>query len=298
MNNVMLRGCAMFVIVLLTMVASAPASPILQYGFDFTSGTVASNGPPVNDDSGSGNHGLVLQGNGGTYGADIPTAMVQNATGVGSLDVTGTALSTANSLGVGSGQGITTAADVFNAGGLTMEVWVKDAVGTGPGLALNMGGMYALGVAANGQIGFFHGDNTNDLSWTTAQATSSWTHLAVVMETTDPSAMNYHTITAYVDGSPIHSAGHTFPWFLDRATSVGNHQYNLGWGPMDGLVYEPRISLGALDPSEFTYGEGEPEIIPEPATMALLGWPSRGWADTSAGGEARSRHEDSWPEVR
>ena len=253
-----------------------PANSILQYGFDFTSGTVASNAPPVNDDSGSGNHGIIIQGNGGTYSADIPTAMVQNATGVGSLDVTGTALSTANSLGVGSGQGITTAADVFNAGGLTMEVWVKDVSAPSgvqgiPGLALNMGGMYVLGVASNGQVGFFRGDNSNDQSWTTAQDTSSWTHLAVVMATTDPNAMSYDSITAYVNGSPIHSAGHAFPWFLDRATSVGNHQYNVGWGPMDGLVYEPRISLGALDPSQFTYGTGPEGDIPEPATMALLG---------------------------
>ena len=251
-----------------------PVNSILQYGFDHTSGTVDGNGGSVINDAMPGTHDSVtIQAPGGTYSADIPTANVQNATGIGSLDVTGTAISTASSLGQGSGQGITTATDVFNAGGLTMEVWVKDmslTTGGGPGLALNMGGMYVLGVAANGQIGFFHGDNSNDLSWTTAQDTSDWTHLAVVMETTDPDALSYDTITAYVNGSPIYSGSHTFPWFLDRAASVGNHQYDLGWGSLDGLVYEPRISLGALIPSQFTYGTASAPI-PEPVTMAMLG---------------------------
>ena len=248
--------------------ATGAAPTLLQYGFDYTSGTVDGNGGSVTNDANPGTHDSVtIQAPGGTYSADIPTGNVQNATGIGSLDVTGTAISTASSLGVGSGQGIATAADVFEAGGLTMEVWVKDiSAATGnPGLALNVAGMYVLGVAANGQIGFFHGDNTNDLSWTTAQDTSSWTHLAVVMETTDPSAMDYHTITAYVNGSPIHSAGYTLPFFLDRAASVGDHQYNVGWGPMDGLVFEPRITLGALAPEDFTYAR-----VPEPSTIALL----------------------------
>jgi len=247
--------------------AGPPPSPTkLQYGFDYTSGTVDGNGGSVINDANPGTHDSVtIQAPGGTYSADIPTGNVQNTTGIGSLDVTGTAISTANSLNQGSGQGITTAADVFNAGGLTMEAWVKDIAATtgNPGLALNMGGMYVLGVAANGQVGFFRGDNSNDQAWTTAKDTSSWTHLAVVMETTDPGAMNYDTITAYVDGQQIHSAGHTFPWFLDRATSVGNHQYNTGWGPMDGLVYEPRVSLGALSPEDFTIAG----IVPSPTIL-------------------------------
>ncbi len=260
----------------------APSPTILQYGFDYTSGTVDGNGGSVINDANPGTYNSVtIQAPGGTYSADVPSAYItQDTTGIGSLDVTGTAISTANSLGVGTGQGITTAADVFNAGGLTMEVWVKDIAATtgNPGLALNMGGMYVLGVAANGQIGFFHGDNSNDLSWTTAQDTSSWTHLAVVMETTDPGAMDYHTITAYVNGSPIYADSHTFPWFLDRATSVGNHQYNVGWGPMNGLVFEPRVTLGALAPEDFTYVR-----VPEPSAIALLvlggigllAWPRR-----------------------
>ena len=94
-------------------------------------------------------------------------------------------ISTAASEGVGNGQGITTATDVFNAGGLTMEVWVKDASSSATIRAARWAwrGMYNLGVNSAGDVGFFHGDNVNDLSWTSNVARRSWTHLAVVMET-------------------------------------------------------------------------------------------------------------------
>jgi hypothetical protein len=238
---------------------------VLQWGFDSTSGAVA---VPVTDDSGSGHDGAyILFGAAPNYSADIPVASrTQYVTGIGSIDFSGTngGISTADSTTVGSGQGIITAAQVSAAGGLTMEVWVKNPSGTGtPEAALNIAGMYLLGTK-EGKIGFFHGDKSTDMSWTTDQfIPDQWNHLAVVMTTTDPDAQAYDDITVYLNGTPFHSGSYTLPFFLDRAASVGNHQYN-DWSNYDGLVYEPRISLGTLSPSEFT-------VVPEPSSTALFG---------------------------
>ncbi len=224
---------------------------VLQYGFDATSGSVT---VPITDDSGAGNHGVALLhgGDAPTYSSDIP-ASTQFVTGIGSIDFSGTstAISTAVSEGVGSGQGILTAAEVAAAGGFTMEVWVKNATGSsGSPAALGMFGGHKL-IANGTRVGYLHGDNDNDQSWLIDYDTSDWVHLAVTLETTDPDAKVFTNITSYVNGTPIHSGSHTMGWWLDRATSVGNHQY-ADWNDYEGLVYEPRISLGILSPSEFT----------------------------------------------
>ncbi len=249
---------------------AARAVTILQYGFDYTTGTVLSQGGTVNDDSGAGHHGQIIYGGtGGAYSADIPNAANrQYTTGVGSVDLTGTnsAISTAASVGVYSGQGILTATQIYNAGGLTMEVWVKNPApsssGNSPCGALVMGGMYILGANTAGQVGFFPGVDTKVTSWATNADTSKWTHLAVVMATTDPTAKTY-TITSYVNGTQVYSAARTFPWFLDRATAMGNHPV-FDASNYEGMIYEPRVSLGALDVSAFTYK------VPEPSAIILL----------------------------
>ena len=234
-------------------------TPVLQWGFDATSGDVAT---PITDDSGPVVHdgtNLLHGPDAPVYSADIPAAsMTQHVTGTGSVDFSGTSagISTADSIGVGSGQGIITATEVFNAGGLTMEVWVKNPSSpVGTGSAINIGGMYHLGVIG-GRIGFIPGDNVTIQTWTTAAyVPGEWNHLSVVMVTSDPAARNYSNISAYLNGVLIAAGSHTFPWFLSRATSVGNHQYG-DWNNFDGLIYEPRISLGTQGFSGFTIKPG------------------------------------------
>ncbi len=248
----------LMVLILLAAVPVYSGTTVMQWGFDASSGNVT---VPVNDDSGTGNDATnLLHGTAPVYSADIPTN-TQFVTGIGSIDFTGTAggLSTAASEGVGSGQGILAAADVAAAGGFTMEVWVKNAVdnsSSGPAFALNMFGGHCLGVSDTDEgvkIGYFHGDNSNDLLWTTDYTTSgSWTHLAVVLKTNDSDGKAFTEVTSYVNGTAIYTGSVTLPWWLDRATSVGNHQYG-DWGDLEGLVYEPRITLGALSPTEFMH---------------------------------------------
>lgn len=234
--------------------ARAGTTNVLHWAFTSTSGSVT---VPIADTSGAGNNGTTLLWTGPlVYSSDIPTN-TQFCSGIGSVDFTGVsaAISTANSAGVGSGQGIVSAAQVYAAGGLTMEVWVKNpslAAGSiSPALALNMGGMYVLGVDASGNVGFFLGDNGGILDWTTTVTPDAWMHLAVVMANPDPTAQTYTNISSYVNGTLVNSSSHTFPWFLTRATSVGNHQY-ANWDDYEGLIYEPRITLGILTPDKFT----------------------------------------------
>ena len=231
---------------------------VMQWGFDATTGSVT---PPVNDDSGNGKDGThVLFGVAPPYSPDIPSASLrQHTTGVGAVNFTGTnaAISTADSVGVNSGQGIITATDVYNAGGYTIEVWVKNpshvTTDAPIGLALAHAGMHGLG-ENNGRIGWFN--NGPSMAWSTDQfSPGEWNHLAVVMRTNDPTAKSFTSVSSYLNGILIHSAPYTFPWFLDRAFSVGNHQYN-NWGDYEGLVYEPRVSLGALGVNEFTFVPG------------------------------------------
>ena len=242
-------------------VVSAPKT-ILQWAFPHASGNVEI---PIDDTSGAG-HGashLIYTGI-PIYSSDIP-ANTRFCTGSGSIGFTGThaALSSSNSVGVGSGQSIVSSAQVYAAGGLTMEAWIRTpAVATGSrlGAVLNMAGMYVLGMdRASGRVGFLRGDNRDDLSWTASPLAGQWMHLAVVLASPDSSATTYGAISAYLNGTLIHSGSHTFPWFLDRATSVGNHPFEDGYD-YEGLVYEPRVTLGALSPSQFTIQLGPPVL--------------------------------------
>ena len=75
-------------VALLAMTTPVANASILQWGFDYTSGTVAScDSGVVADDSGN-NHTAIVKFNTPSYSANIPTN-TQNVTGIGSLDVTG-----------------------------------------------------------------------------------------------------------------------------------------------------------------------------------------------------------------
>ena len=67
--------------------AASAGEPFLQFGFDYTSGSVQScGGGLVLNDASSRFHGYPAHGNGGTYTADLPPR-VRFATGQGSLDL-------------------------------------------------------------------------------------------------------------------------------------------------------------------------------------------------------------------
>ena len=234
---------------LIALAGPVAADTILQWGFDYTTGAVA---VPIADDSGANHPGTTLQGSGGaTYSADIPSAAkTQNVTGIGSVN-----FATGTHAGIARAQPAT-AAQIWTAGGLTMEVWVKNPVKGGQyaGFALCFGDGYNLGISSAGRIGFSTawGDNvdTNDY------APGVWNHLAAVIVPTTADCGSYN-ISAYLNGRSIGSRSIT-RGFLSRVTVVGNASDGNVYNNYNGLVYEPRISLGVLTPSQFTVTTGPP----------------------------------------
>ena len=240
---------------LIALAGPVAAGTILQWGFDYTTGAVA---VPITDDSGAGHPGTTLQGSGGaTYSADIPSAaMTQNVTGIGSVN-----FATGTHAGISTAQ-TATPAQIWAAGGLTLEVWVKNPVKGGQyaGFALCFGDGYNLGISSAGRIGFataWGGDNvdTNDY------APGEWNHLAAVIVPTRSDCGSYN-ISAYLNGRSIGSKSLTRD-FLPRVTVVGNASDGNVYNNYNGLVYEPRISLGALTPGEFT-------VVPPTGDLSAL----------------------------
>jgi hypothetical protein len=257
-------------------VVPAPQT-VLQWAFPGTAGNVA---VPIADVSGAGHaaSNLLYSATGSpVYSPDFPTN-TQFCSGRGSIDFTTThaALATANSYHVSSGQAVVTAAQIYNAGGLTMEVWVKNpsAPSTSPGYALNMAAIAALGVSSSGQVGFAYENNQSDPNFFTTIPAGQWAHLAVVMAQPSSSALTYGTISLYVNGVLIYTGNNVTisGTYRTRAISAGNHQYD-DWANYDGLIYEPRVTLGALAPNQFTY-KSVPSVLSvgKGSTSLVLTW--------------------------
>ena len=124
---------------LIALAGPVAADTILQWGFDSTTGAVA---VPITDDSGAGHPGIALFGNGAaTYSDDIPSPLqTQHVTGVGSVNF---ATGSTATISTTPDAPIATPDAIWAAGGLTMEVWVKNPVQAGqyPGFALSFADM-------------------------------------------------------------------------------------------------------------------------------------------------------------
>ena len=238
--------------------------PKMKWGFDYTSGTVASQGGTVADDSGNANPGLLLapgHGDGGNYSADIPVAgaaigQAKDVTGTGSLNLTG-AVGLCTGSGAFTGQALNglSAAAIEAAGGITYEIWVKNISGTGQyGAVMTLAGMHSIRYNPADGLAFAYGDGSSAPISYGLMDTPEWTHLAAVMVATPGTgAKSYSRIMIYVNGVKVgeHANGHTFPWFLERGASVGMHPV-LGGDNVSGMIYEPRLTAGTLTPQEFT----------------------------------------------
>jgi hypothetical protein len=268
-NRTRLRCVAILAVALSAAVIatkSASAQAILQYGFDFTSGDVQSQGGTVNDDSGVFNTGQILVGNGGTYTADIP-GNTQFTAGIGSLDV-----SNNNSIGTdptgstNQGTGLLVPSfnflnftEITNAGGLTVEVWAKNLrPGSDEtlGQVVSVGAVYGIMVDSSSRIRAFNGFSIGQAgSAMTSVLTNDWTHLAAVYS--NP-VVNNNALTVdielFVNGTSADVVqGSVILQDLNRGAGIGNNAVaTINPEAADGIVFEPRISLGALSPSNFT----------------------------------------------
>lgn len=269
--------------------ATGAQAAVLQYGYDFTTGDVTSQGNLVNDDSGSGFHAASKVGsgggNGGTYSADVPAAdLRQFTTGVGSVNTTaGTHQTTSNNI-INNSQ-------ILAAGGLTFEAWIKpNAAFTNGELkqVISESGVINLTVDPAGNNVFFRvsrppaggaagnpSPGGNVTSPNAPLVKDVWTHVAGVLSDVTAGVAHANgdridgTLNIYVNGELKGSTAATnivtgFEYPLTRATAIGNHPTVVTQN-FQGLIFEPRVSLGALDPSQFTV------VVPEPGSLAALG---------------------------
>lgn len=251
--------------------ASDAANAQVQLGFDFTSGTVASqNGGVVVDDSGSPSTPFEAVSGNPVYSAFVPPASsLQNVTGIGSVDLTGGA-HRLQSIATVATSGLTDAA-ITAAGGVTIEAWVNVNSTPGRGTILGVGDAFVL-ENDNGLFRLLTNSSNNPtptiLIDDADKANGGWIHLAGVFGINPGS--NNNTSSIFMNGELIDmESGLNFIPVFD---AVGNRAITIGTGfnfpqfVYDGLIYEPRISLGALTADQFTFAPP----VPEPGTAALL----------------------------
>ncbi len=238
---------------------------VLQYGFDYTDGTVRDH-EAITDDSGCGHDAEAFYGDGGRYTPDIPTFGTRCCAGIGSLLFDGY-----SSAATETDVGIVSAAEIFNAGGLTVEAWVRGLrwnheMGLMPaGVVCTVARQYGLAVhevweggeLMSRRLVAMHGLSTDVAGWPGVETeTDTWTHLAAVYSgpTGTPDDMLLD-ITLFVSGELAASlADARFDVEPALATSIGNGPLLIfGYEfPLVGWVYEPRVSVGALVPELFT----------------------------------------------
>jgi len=244
-----------------TVQAANHTGTIIQYGFDYINNSVAVNGTVTNDAIAGLFDGQVLVTDGGTYTNDVPPAsLLQHTTGIGSLDLS-TGSITTDPTGATSGQGVLNWADILANGGLTLETWVKGPYGANANqIIMTVAGEYALLAqpGSSGPIQFVNGfKETSDIAQAPVDL-SQWHHIAGVLSNpVKPGSDLVGNLNLYVDG--ILQGTFTNSDFLtldlQRGFSVGNHPLAISLGindPFPGLVYEPRVTLGALSPAQFT----------------------------------------------
>ncbi len=265
--------------------AQVSISAQIQWGFDYTSGTVASQNGGVIENDGTGGSALGGEALYATpeYSSDIPLASrTQFVTGIGSVDVsTGGSTGPASIQVIGTTSNLGSSADMIAAGGLTTEVWVK-RLDTGSWYdervfqlgndwyGLTTSETYVEGISATS--GWPHPQYVFPVD-TATSLNNKWTHLALVYDVEPGDGDDIFSL--YINGEQVaQQVGTRVVGSLDYVPDLDNAGANhITFGNNEGttkgfkgLIYEPRITLGVLSPSEFTV-----VTVPEPTTLALLG---------------------------
>jgi MYXO-CTERM domain-containing protein len=268
-------------------VAGAPGpvaptrQPVLRY--DYNSSDPLTN---IMDSSGAGNNGVATAGV--AYSTDIPAidevaGLARLGTGNASADLT-----------MGSGMrsidiGLITNPDIAANGGFTIETWVKrtaDTNLTSIEKIIDLGGLYNLRVIPSTDLASF---NLNGATFDLPL--DEWHHLVGVFDSEGNDLQGNQDLLGvarfYVDGEQLGAeavvtlGGANGTSFLNtRPIGIGKHP-TIDIEHFRGLLFDTRVTLGALSPGEF--GLAQAPAIPEPATGmlammglgALLGWRRR-----------------------
>jgi hypothetical protein len=231
-------------------ILAVPAQTVLHYRvFDTDAVKVAGNAIPGVDGAPDGE---VFAGT-VTLSEDIPSESVPRGSGNRSLVFDG-----ANGINLPGTQQLLNSA-VDTAGGFTFEAWYKFTGGGNVNSIIDYAGTEKLvRRAASTGVSMTAAGVGDPLIGATAL--NEWHYVAVVFTSTglDGASIN-GDFTFYLDRTmPVGTAdGVTIDDFgdsLDRTISVGAHPLGFSGDFITGLIYEPRVSLGALKPNELLFG--------------------------------------------
>ena len=252
----------------------------LQWGFDFTSGEVTNQNGGVVDNDGTGGANLAGQVYPGAqtpvYTDDIPPVeWRRNTAGVGAVNLQSPPDGDVGHLRtVGTTSDLGTAADLRAAGGITVEAWVRHLEPNpgGDDYIVSVGDWYVLcdaGATAPQGGSDSYGSRYKLLMNSSSRPTpgypiseeakmaAGWTHVAAVLIT---GTGDNNTSRLYVDGilrsektGLLDSDVDVIDLVAARNICVGGHHtFPAVANRFQGLVYEPRITLGVLTPEQFT----------------------------------------------
>lgn len=255
---------ATLTLVILNSHASVEGQTVFHYRLFPTDGSrlpvIPDEGPAGNDGTADGSLKL---------SKDIATDGVDSSAGLRSLDGKGTAgVSSAGTQELANSL-------IAGAGGFTMESWFKWKGGGTVNSIIDYAGTEKLVIdtregAGNEVRMRVNSDATLDSVIGTVDA-NQWHYAAAVFDTLG-NPVDGGSITGkfdlYFDGSLVQTTADVtiseFGDTLDRNIGTAKHPQGFESDFFDGLVYEPRVSLGALEQSELLY------VVPEPSSVVLL----------------------------
>lgn len=201
---------------------------------------------------------------------------------------------------------------VVEAGGFTYEIWFKwDGLGNLNAL-IDYAGTEKFRMNSSGILDFNFDSGSGPQELSTEVTVDEWHYAAIVFthdgEPIDEVSLQISgTMTWYFDSNePVDTVPVTKDDFgdsLNRTIAVGGHPLGFGADFASGLIYEPRVSLGALEVNELLYGGSSGEELeisslvydanPADPTVSLT-WNSRGGKNYVI---EYSRDLNSWDEI-
>jgi hypothetical protein len=232
------------------------ATTIFHYRVNDTDGAGLPNIPSVGGDDGTADDGL-------EFNSDIPTNGVP--AGAGNRSIDGAAVTGINSANIDELDNALIAAE----GGFTYETWFNWSGFGDINSIIDYAGTEKLVIDVNAGSGMelrmrINSDSALD-SFIAEVEPETWYYTAVVFDTQGNELAGDDSITGifnlYLDGELLDTTDEltisNFGDTLDRTIGVSKHPQGFPRDYFEGLIYEPRVSLGALGADELLFGGGD-----------------------------------------
>jgi hypothetical protein len=197
-----------------------------------------------------------------TLSEDIPTEGVPVGAGNRSMSFAGAELIT-----IPGTQQLSHDA-IIAEGGFTYETWFKWDGGSTLNAMIDYAGTKKFRLQSATGILDFNFDSGSGMQGLATPVINQWHYAALVFEhdgqPVDADFKIYGTITWYFDSNEAAGTAPAtkddFGDSLNRTIGVGGHPLGFGADFYSGLLFEPRVTLGALTPSELLYGGAPQEL--------------------------------------